>query len=71
MTGSLDDPLLTQQSDRAREQHIITGSHGDRSVDTERGLDAVSWLAIQLVHVDSREREIAQYSTCFACGHVI
>ena len=62
MSGVLNDPLLTQQIDRDMEQHIITGSHDDRSC-VERGLDAVRWLAIQLVDVDSSVRERARYDT--------
>lgn len=57
-TGPLDDPLLTQATDRDREQQIATCSCSERGViKSERGLDAVSWLAVQLVFVDSSVRE--------------
>lgn len=57
VTGELDDPLLTQQTERVREQQIITGIHGEEDILAERGLDAVNWLALQLVHVDSSVRQ--------------
>jgi hypothetical protein len=58
VTGELDDPLLTQQTERARETQIITGSlHEEGGEVAERGLDAVNWLALQLVDVDSYARQ--------------
>ena len=54
----MDDPLLTQQTERARETQIITGSlHEEGGEVAERGLDAVNWLALQLVDVDSYARQ--------------
>ena len=61
-TQPLDDPLLSQEADRATE-HLIIG--------TEKGLspwqqvqarqpvtmDPVSWLAVQLVFIDSDARK--------------
>lgn len=57
----MDDPLLTQQTDRNKECHITTGSHGNDETSIERGLDAVRWLAIKLVDIDSKEREKSRY----------
>ena len=54
----MDDPLLTQQIERARETQIITGSLREEEGEVaERGLDAVNWLALQLVDVDSDARQ--------------
>lgn len=60
VTGRLNDPLLAQQTDRATEQHIISGCSTENCGSAERGLDAVHWLAIQLVYVDSSVRKRSQ-----------
>ena len=63
VTAVLDDPLLTQQTDRDTEQRIISGSHGnearspgEQALRRDVAMDAVSWLAVQLTHVDSDVR---------------
>ena len=66
VTAVLDDPLLTQQTDRDTEQRIISGSHGNEArspgeratpLRGDVAMDAVSWLAVQLTHVDSDVRQ--------------
>lgn len=68
VTGFLDDPLLTQQVDRDTEQRIISGSHGNKCETGKRAsvsrvgvaMDPVSWLAVQLIYIDSSARERAR-----------
>lgn len=61
VTGILSDPLLTQQADRDTEQRIIAGNHGNDVPDTSFTMDAVRWLAVQLMYIDSSVRERSRY----------
>ena len=74
-TGRLNDPLLTQQTDRYTEQCIISGIHDNKCgtgthMSASRigvAMDAVSWLAIQLMYVDSDVRQRSRYKWYLSC----
>ena len=62
VTGVLKDPLLTQQADRDTEQRIMSGNHSNDRSESRVAMDAVSWLAIQLIYIDSSVRERSRYN---------
>ena len=70
MTSSLWDPLRAQNDDAELESRITDGcEHGiplessplGCSVDIERGSEAVLWLAMELVYIDSTNAQIRRY----------
>ena len=76
MTSPLSDPLRAQNDDAALESRVIEGceqgiplensalSHG---VDIERGNEALLWLAMELIYVDSTNAQIRRYDYKRCC----
>ena len=71
-TSPLSDPLRAQNDDAELEGRIIEGCEEGISlegclpgcrVDIERGNEAVLWLAMELVHIDSTNAQTRRYMT--------
>ena len=71
MTSQLRDPLRAQNDDSELESKIIEGCKEGLSlendplgygVDTQRGHEAVLWLAMELVYIDSANAQIRRYA---------
>ena len=76
MTSSLRDPLRAQSDDAELESRIIDGceqgiplgsSPLGCSVDIERGNEAVLWLAMELVYIDSSNAQTRRYDCIKRC----